>query len=66
MFALAFSGCNYTWAVVWLSAAVAMNGSVSAGPLASIVDLSPNYASKLGFLFLQLLRDNLRRYSGYC
>ncbi|XP_969878.2 sialin [Tribolium castaneum] len=45
MLGLAFSGCDYTWAVVWLSAAVAMNGSVSTGPLASIVDISPNYAS---------------------
>jgi hypothetical protein len=46
MLALAYSGCDYTWAVVWLSAAVAMNGSVSTGPLASMVDISPNYASK--------------------
>jgi hypothetical protein len=45
MLALAYSGCDYTWAVVWLSAAVAMNGSVSTGPLASMVDISPNYAS---------------------
>lgn len=47
MVALAYSGCNYTLAVVFLSAAIAMNGSVSTGPLASIVDISPNYASKL-------------------
>ncbi|XP_063910758.1 sialin [Zophobas morio] len=45
MLGLAYSGCDYTWAVIWLSAAVAMNGSVSTGPLASVVDISPNYAS---------------------
>lgn len=47
MIGLAFSGCSYIWAVIWLSAAVATNGSVSTGALASIVDISPNYASNL-------------------
>lgn len=46
MLCLAYSGCNYTAAIIFLSAAVAVNGAVSTGPLASLVDISPNYASK--------------------
>ncbi|KRT85633.1 membrane transporter, partial [Oryctes borbonicus] len=45
MLGLAYSGCNYTTAIIFLSAAVAVNGAVSTGPLASLVDISPNYAS---------------------
>ncbi|KAK9745456.1 Major Facilitator Superfamily [Popillia japonica] len=45
MLCLAYSGCNYTAAIIFLSAAVAVNGAVSTGPLASLVDISPNYAS---------------------
>ncbi|XP_019867704.1 sialin [Aethina tumida] len=45
MLGLAYSGCNYTAAIVFVTAAVAMHGAVSTGPLASVVDISPNYAS---------------------
>jgi MFS transporter, ACS family, solute carrier family 17 (sodium-dependent inorganic phosphate cotransporter), member 5 len=42
--ALAYSGCNSTVAVVFLTLATAVHGAVSTGPLANIVDLSPNFA----------------------
>lgn len=42
---LAFSGCNSTAAIVFLTAATAIHGAVSTGPLASFVDLGPNFAS---------------------
>nr|XP_022918574.1 sialin [Onthophagus taurus] len=45
MLGLAYSGCNYTAAILFLSASTAANGAVSTGPLASLVDISPNYAS---------------------
>ncbi|KAG5895829.1 hypothetical protein JTB14_038260 [Gonioctena quinquepunctata] len=45
MLALAYSGCNSNAAIVFLTLAVGANGAVSTGPLASIVDISPNYAS---------------------
>ncbi|KAJ8939621.1 hypothetical protein NQ318_010640 [Aromia moschata] len=45
MLALAYSGCNSSAAIVFLTLAVASNGAVSTGPLASMVDISPNYAS---------------------
>ncbi|XP_050423978.1 vesicular glutamate transporter 1-like [Adelges cooleyi] len=41
---LAYSGCSYTLAIINLVFAVAMNGAMSSGPLAGIVDLAPNYA----------------------
>jgi len=44
---LAFSGCNSTAAIVFLTAATATSGAVSTGPLASYTDLSPNFASEL-------------------
>ncbi|KAJ8930786.1 hypothetical protein NQ314_016381, partial [Rhamnusium bicolor] len=44
MVALAYSGCNYTSAIVFLTLAVTSHGAVSTGPLASVVDISPNYA----------------------
>lgn len=51
MMALSYSGCDAMAAIVFLTLAVAMNGSVSTGPLASVVDISPNYAAVLmGFL----------------
>ncbi|XP_066256482.1 sialin isoform X1 [Euwallacea similis] len=51
MLCLAYSGCNSMAAIVFLTMAVASNGSVSTGPLASVVDISPNYAAVLmGFL----------------
>lgn len=42
--ALAYSGCNSTAAVAFLTLGTAFHGAVSTGPLANIVDLSPNYA----------------------
>ncbi|XP_026294582.1 sialin-like isoform X1 [Frankliniella occidentalis] len=42
---LTFSGCNAIAAIVFLTAATAAHGSVSTGPLASMVDISPNFAS---------------------
>ncbi|KAK3919329.1 Vesicular glutamate transporter 2.2 [Frankliniella fusca] len=42
---LTFSGCNAIAAIVFLTAATAAHGSVSTGPLASIVDISPNFCS---------------------
>ncbi|KAF7266207.1 hypothetical protein GWI33_020441 [Rhynchophorus ferrugineus] len=45
MMCLAYSGCNSMAAIVFLSLAVGIHGSVSTGPLASVVDISPNYAA---------------------
>ncbi|XP_039298715.1 sialin [Nilaparvata lugens] len=42
---LAFTGCNSLLAVILVVAATGANGTVSSGPLACIVDLSPNFAS---------------------
>ncbi|KAK3911778.1 Vesicular glutamate transporter 2, partial [Frankliniella fusca] len=42
---LAFSGCNKIAAIFFLTAATAANGAVSTGALASMVDISPNFAS---------------------
>lgn len=42
--ALAFSGCNSTAAIVFLTLATAVHGAVTTGPLANIVDLSPSFA----------------------
>ncbi|XP_034942649.1 sialin-like isoform X2 [Chelonus insularis] len=44
---LAFSGCQPILAIFFMMAGTAINGAVSAGTLANIVDLSPNYASVL-------------------
>lgn len=44
MVGLAFAGCNAWLAVALLVAATAMHGAVSTGPLAGLVDLSPNYS----------------------
>lgn len=41
---LAYSGCNSLAATVFLTLATAVHGAVSTGPLASIVDIAPNYA----------------------
>lgn len=41
---LAYSGCHVIWAVFFLSLSLALHGAVSTGALASIVDISPNYA----------------------
>nr|CAD7399205.1 unnamed protein product [Timema poppensis] len=47
---LAFSGCNKMTAILCLMMATAMSGAVSTGPLACVVDISPNFASEmLGF-----------------
>ncbi|EDW01400.1 sialin [Drosophila grimshawi] len=42
--ALAYFGYNATAAIVLLTVATMFHGAVSSGPLASMVDLSPNYA----------------------
>ncbi|XP_025413839.1 putative inorganic phosphate cotransporter isoform X2 [Sipha flava] len=41
---LCYSGCNSTAAVVMLISATAVNGAVSSGTLAAVVDISPNFA----------------------
>lgn len=46
MLGLSFSGCNHMAAIVFLTLATASHGAVSTGPLASFVDISPNYASE--------------------
>jgi hypothetical protein len=43
---LAFSGCNATAAIVLSTAATAVSGAVTTGPLASFIDISPNFASE--------------------
>lgn len=43
--AMAYSGCNVVVAVFFLTFSLCMHGAVSTGVLASIVDISPNYAS---------------------
>ncbi|KAJ1522332.1 hypothetical protein ONE63_002627 [Megalurothrips usitatus] len=45
MLGLAWSGCNALSAAVCLTLATGCHGAVSTGTLASIVDLSPNFAS---------------------
>ncbi|KAF5279363.1 hypothetical protein FQA39_LY05473 [Lamprigera yunnana] len=47
MIGLAYSGCNSLMAITFLSVAITIHGAVSTGPLANLVDLSPNYASVL-------------------
>ncbi|XP_030388374.1 sialin isoform X2 [Scaptodrosophila lebanonensis] len=42
--ALAYFGYNATAAIVLVTMATMFHGAVSSGPLASVVDLSPNYA----------------------
>ncbi|XP_063237104.1 putative inorganic phosphate cotransporter isoform X2 [Bacillus rossius redtenbacheri] len=44
---LAFSGCNKLVSVACLMLATGMSGAISSGPLASHIDLSPNFASIL-------------------
>ncbi|XP_044581594.1 sialin-like isoform X1 [Cotesia glomerata] len=44
---LAFSGCQPTLAILFMMTGTAVNGAVSAGTLANLVDLSPNFASVL-------------------
>lgn len=46
MIGLSFAGCDRILAVVFLTCATMVQGAVSTGPLASFVDLSPNFASK--------------------
>ncbi|XP_055629217.1 sialin [Toxorhynchites rutilus septentrionalis] len=45
--ALAYSGCNATLAIVFLTLATMVHGAVSTGPLANIIDMSPKYAGIL-------------------
>ncbi|XP_037947382.1 sialin-like [Teleopsis dalmanni] len=42
--ALAYYGHNSTAAIIFLTIATMVHGAVSSGPLASIVDIAPNYA----------------------
>lgn len=44
---LAHANCNSTIAVIFLLLATSVHGAVSTGPLAGMVDISPNYASIL-------------------
>lgn len=46
MFGLALSGCNSILALLFLIAATGASGAVTTGPIACVVDLSPNFASK--------------------
>ncbi|XP_022176320.1 sialin-like [Myzus persicae] len=41
---LCYSGCNSVVAVIMLFSATAVNGAISSGALASVVDIAPNYA----------------------
>ncbi|KAE9524732.1 hypothetical protein AGLY_014782, partial [Aphis glycines] len=41
---LCYSGCNSLVAVIMLFSATAVNGAVSSGALAAVVDIAPNYA----------------------
>ncbi|XP_053685969.1 sialin [Sabethes cyaneus] len=45
--ALAYSGCNATMAILFLTLATMMHGAVSTGPLANIIDISPKFAGIL-------------------
>lgn len=42
--ALAFSGCNTWIAVACVTCATMIHGAVSTGPLANVIDISPNYS----------------------
>jgi len=44
---LCYSGCNSVVAIIMLFSATAVSGAASSGPLASVVDIAPNYAGKL-------------------
>lgn len=41
---LAFAGCNAVVAIVFITLATGAQGAVSSGPLANIIDISPNYS----------------------
>lgn len=41
---LAYSGCNSIAALIFLTSATAVHGAISSGPLASAIDISPNYS----------------------
>jgi len=44
---ICYAGCNSVVAVFMLCSATAINGAISSGALASVVDIAPNYAGKL-------------------
>ena len=44
MIGLAYSGCNDTAAIFFLSASLCLHGAVSAATLPSMVDIAPNFA----------------------
>lgn len=41
---LAYSGCNAVEAITFVALATCVQGAVSTGPLASIIDISPNHS----------------------
>ena len=43
---LVFCGCNSSVAIIFSTIATGVSGAVSTGPLASIIDISPNFASE--------------------
>lgn len=43
---LAYTECNSTAAILFLIFATTVQGSFSVGTLASVIDISPNFASK--------------------
>ncbi|XP_075232224.1 na[+]-dependent inorganic phosphate cotransporter isoform X3 [Lycorma delicatula] len=55
---LALSGCNGTLATLFMIAAVGVTGAVSSGPLACVVDLSPNFATNISSVAEGLFCDN--------
>jgi len=44
---ICYSGCNSMVAVFMFFSATAVNGAISSGALAAVVDIAPNYAGKL-------------------
>lgn len=54
MLGLAFSGCNAIAAIVFSAVATGMSGAVSTGPLASFIDISPNFASEFHNLLIEI------------
>lgn len=44
VFIISFSGCNVTLAITLLLVAVTLQGTIPAGPMAVLIDLSPNFA----------------------
>lgn len=45
MLGLAFSGCQIILATIFCTTTIVLNGAMTSGPLASVIDISPNFAS---------------------